>query len=338
MTLTTRTTRRFIAHVQTASRKAACKLSSNLKRELAGYPTPAERGDLEATLDRYPYGTTHKLHGIPARPSLADDIESRHSPGTPMVSIRRSVRLCLLIVTVLVAAGCGASTGGGDGGGDGGGGGGAPAPAPPAAASSCPGTPASNINTGDAAGADQAGQGSSPPWAAPSDPSSGLQLAGLTLNTMEGTAQHFHPHLDIIDDGQAIDIPGGIGIQGYDPNTTLGTAYSPIHTHQDDGVIHVESPDQTATYTLGQFFDEWQVPLSDHQIGGLTTDSSNVLCAYVNGQLFSGAPATIQLEPAQEIELYFGPVADIGQIITSPPQICPQIGPSGEVAGCPPQS
>jgi hypothetical protein len=154
---------------------------------------------------------------------------------------------------------------------------------------------------------------------------------------MEGTAQHFHPHLDLIDDGQAIPVPGGIGIEGYDPTSTGGSAYSPLHTHQDDGVIHVESADQTATYTLGQFFDVWEVPLSENQLGGLTTDSSDVLCAYVNGELFSGDPATIQLEPAQEIELYYGPPADIGQVISSPPQICPQIGPSGEMAGCPPQ-
>jgi hypothetical protein len=264
------------------------------------------------------------------RPSVGDSFMVN-----AMVSIRRPLPLYLLITTVLVTAGC-ASTGGG-----GGAQAGAPsaaAGAPSATAGGCPGSPSSNIASGDAAGADQAGQGSLPPWPAPSDPSSGLQLAGLTLNTMEGAAQHFHPHLDLFDDGQAIQVPAGIGIQGFDPTTDGGTAYSPIHTHTDDGIIHVESPDQNATYTLGQFFDLWGVPLSDQQIGGLNVDSSNVLCAYVNGQLFSGDPATIQLEPAQEIELYFGPVTDIGQIIASPPQIvCPQSGPSGEVAGCPPQ-
>jgi hypothetical protein len=145
---------------------------------------------------------------------------------------------------------------------------------------------------------------------------------------MEGAAQHFHVHLDVIDDGQAISVPAGIGIAIDDTGMPIG--YAPIHTHDDSGIIHVESPDSTATYTLGQLFDEWQVPLSDQQIGGLATDSSNVLCAYVNGQLFSGDPATIQLLPVQEIELYFGPASDIGQIIGSYPgldQILPQQGP-----------
>ena len=54
----------FIARVQVTSRKAARKRRSDLERELAGYATPAERGDLEETLDRYPYGTTHELRDI----------------------------------------------------------------------------------------------------------------------------------------------------------------------------------------------------------------------------------------------------------------------------------
>src|SRR5215469_4504639 len=73
----------FIARVQAASRKAARKRRSDLERELAGYATPAERGDLEATLDRYPYGTTHELRGILARQSMADDIRSRHRQEPP---------------------------------------------------------------------------------------------------------------------------------------------------------------------------------------------------------------------------------------------------------------
>jgi hypothetical protein len=72
----------FIARVQATSRKAARKRRSDLERELAGYATPAERGDLEKTLDRYPYGTTHELRDILARQSMADDIRIRNWSGT----------------------------------------------------------------------------------------------------------------------------------------------------------------------------------------------------------------------------------------------------------------
>jgi len=74
--------RLFIARVQAASRKAARKRRSDLERELAGYATPAERGDLEQALDRYPYGTTHQLRDILARQSMAGEIRIRHWPGT----------------------------------------------------------------------------------------------------------------------------------------------------------------------------------------------------------------------------------------------------------------
>ena len=73
----------FIARVQIASRKAARKRRSDLERELAGYATPADRDDLEAILDRYPYGTTHELRGILARQSMADDVRPRQLSATP---------------------------------------------------------------------------------------------------------------------------------------------------------------------------------------------------------------------------------------------------------------
>jgi len=77
------TARIFIARVQAASWKAARKRRSDLERDLTRYATPADRDDLEAILDRYPYGTTHELRGILARQSMADDIRSRHPSGTP---------------------------------------------------------------------------------------------------------------------------------------------------------------------------------------------------------------------------------------------------------------
>lgn len=48
-------------------RKRRCEL----ERELAGYSTPAERRDLEATLDRYPEAITSELRGILARQAMS---------------------------------------------------------------------------------------------------------------------------------------------------------------------------------------------------------------------------------------------------------------------------
>jgi hypothetical protein len=49
-----------------ADRKRHCEL----ERELAGYSTPAQRRDLEATFDRYPDAITHELRDILAKQAL----------------------------------------------------------------------------------------------------------------------------------------------------------------------------------------------------------------------------------------------------------------------------
>jgi hypothetical protein len=51
-----------------------------LERELADYSTPAERADLQATLDRYSDGDTGELREILARQASAD-----HNTGIPGV-------------------------------------------------------------------------------------------------------------------------------------------------------------------------------------------------------------------------------------------------------------
>jgi hypothetical protein len=54
-----------------ASTDADRRRRSGLERELAGYSTPAQRRDLEATLDRYPDSVTHELREILASQAMA---------------------------------------------------------------------------------------------------------------------------------------------------------------------------------------------------------------------------------------------------------------------------
>jgi hypothetical protein len=53
---------------------------AELERELAGYWTPAQRRDLEATLDRYPDGITSEIRDILARQATATG--NHRIPGT----------------------------------------------------------------------------------------------------------------------------------------------------------------------------------------------------------------------------------------------------------------
>lgn len=134
-----------------------------------------------------------------------------------------------------------------------------------------------------------------PPWPAPVDDVPGLvEAAGLDLGPM-GTAEHYHPTLSIVVDGEQVLIPPNIGV---DPSTG---AMSAVHTHESDGTIHIEADTVGETFTLGQLFTQWNVPLSEDQIGGVTTD--NGVSVTVNGRRVAGNPAELQLRPEQRIVL-----------------------------------
>ncbi len=74
-----------------------------------------------------------------------------------------------------------------------------------------------------------------------------------------------------------------------------------LHTHVQDGIIHIESPTK-AVYTLGQFFDIWRQPLSATQVGPV----KGKVTAYLNGKQFTGDPRSIQLTPHAVIQLNVG--------------------------------
>lgn len=52
-------------------RRRARRRRSELERQLAAYATPAQRCDLEATLDLYPDSITYELRDILARQAMA---------------------------------------------------------------------------------------------------------------------------------------------------------------------------------------------------------------------------------------------------------------------------
>lgn len=124
-----------------------------------------------------------------------------------------------------------------------------------------------------------------------------MQKAGLQPLTAEGTVVHVHQHLDIVINGKNMAVPGEMGdIDGY---------VSALHTHDDSGIIHLESPD-TKNYTLGQFFDEWGVALNDNCVATYCSNDQNKLVVAVNGQPIQH-PRDHILAAHEEIEVWYGP-------------------------------
>src|SRR5262249_13598919 len=115
----------------------------------------------------------------------------------------------------------------------------------------------------------------------------------------EGNVEHIHAHLDVRVDGQPVDVPAMIGID------RSGRGISPVHTHDSTGVIHIESPVKR-TFTLGEFFTEWDLSLSTDRIGGLRAGDGKTLRTFVNGNLVTGDPAALPLNAHDEIVLIYG--------------------------------
>ncbi len=86
--------------------------------------------------------------------------------------------------------------------------------------------------------------------------------------------------------------------------------------HAYDGVIHIESPTTTASYTLGQFFDEWGIPLSTTQVGPATGKVTVFFTAPGEKTgIYTGDPRDLPVGDHYQIQL------DVGSPIVAPVQV-----------------
>ena len=148
----------------------------------------------------------------------------------------------------------------------------------------------------------------------------GQPVDGISCQTSEQTVFHIHAHLTIFVNGAARQVPAGIGIPGAQATQTAqgafietGTCFYWLHTHADDGIIHIESPIQR-TFTLGNFFDIWGQPLGPDQVG----PASGHVVAIYNGQVWQGNPRDIPLNAQAQIQLQVGTPLVTPEQITFP--------------------
>lgn len=144
-----------------------------------------------------------------------------------------------------------------------------------------------------------------PPWPRPTDLAARADAAGLHDVWGQRLAEHVHTHVTITDGDTPVVIPGDVG------HSAEQHFAAEIHTHDTSGIVHVESPERR-TFTLGQFFDEWDVSLGPAHVGGLHGD----LTIWVDGHRFYGNPRSIALRDLEEVDLV---VTTIGEVPHRPP-------------------
>ncbi len=117
----------------------------------------------------------------------------------------------------------------------------------------------------------------------------------LACTTEMATQFHIHPNLEIIINGQKQEIPTDIGITGGCMNA--------IHTHDDTGKIHVESPEKR-DFTLADFFAVWNKTYNQNQILDYKIDDTHIIRQTLNGKETQDYQNTI-LRDNDQIIIYY---------------------------------
>jgi hypothetical protein len=147
------------------------------------------------------------------------------------------------------------------------------------------------------------------PALAPPTGATGRPVDGIDSDTAERLAFHVHAHLQIYVDGQQRAVPAGIGVvpplqvqqTAQGPFVVGGAGFYWLHTHDDSGVVHVESPIERR-FTLGELFDLWGQPLGQDRVG----PAQGPVTALVDGAVVGGDPRDIPLTAHAVVQLDVG--------------------------------
>jgi hypothetical protein len=123
--------------------------------------------------------------------------------------------------------------------------------------------------------------------------------AQVPLLGQEGTATHTHTLVRVVVDGRSEVVPAGIGID------TRAGVLAAVHTHENLGVVHVESPRAGDHYRLGQFLTLW----------GVGSDDSSLCAHFVHG------PCTVRVsvvDPSPEDYALFSSFGAMADQATTP--------------------
>jgi len=149
----------------------------------------------------------------------------------------------------------------------------------------------------------------------------GQPVDGISCDTSEQVIYHIHAHLAVYTNGKLRIVPEGIGIvpptqvvqTSAGPFVVAGKCFYWLHSHTADGIIHIESPSQRV-YTLGNYFDIWNQPLSLTQVG----PAHGQVTSFVDGQPFTGDPRSIPLDAHSVVQLDVGSASPGPQPFTFP--------------------
>lgn len=126
------------------------------------------------------------------------------------------------------------------------------------------------------------------------------RLAELGLPELSDTILHHHVRLWIYVDGQPVVVPAEVGF------SQALQVFSPLHTHDDTGTVHVESADPNFQPVLGQFMDVWGLYFTPTCLGDACNDGDRQLRVFLDGQQYTGDPTLLPLTDQAAIVITMG--------------------------------
>jgi len=124
---------------------------------------------------------------------------------------------------------------------------------------------------------------------------------------MNPIIMHIHPQLSILVNGTSFSVPAQIGIDpslwkdhsldrfGMQSTPEMNmSAMAPLHTHDDSGIVHVEST-VNRNYTLGEFLDIWGLNF-DGKAVKMSVDDDKPLPDFRNHILGDGKQIKLEVQ------------------------------------------
>ena len=111
-------------------------------------------------------------------------------------------------------------------------------------------------------------------WGGPSYEGKTVREITMSCTLDMYTEFHIHPNLAIMVNGERQEVPPNIGV-------TFGCMH-PIHTHDNTGEIHVDSPVQR-DFPLGDFFAVWEKTFNKDRVLDSQVDAEHEIVMTVNG-------------------------------------------------------
>jgi hypothetical protein len=147
-------------------------------------------------------------------------------------------------------------------------------------------------------------------------------VAGVPCDQLEHSQVHYHAALQIMYQGNVVNLPDNIGIQ-YDSTGQNVSCFYWLNEHpQNKNVIHIESPGND-TFTLGQFFQVWYSwsvrngkpaqKLDATHVSTFTLTPDQKIVTYVDlndgkgPQVYAGDPSKIVLRSHEVITIEIAP-------------------------------